>query len=320
MLRKRGPGEILGTTALGINADGKHHNTFRVGEEKSAKGFRVPKKIFMNCMADNPKFRMDVWAESFPALVHTVDHGTEFNPMINITDSKLRMVGKHSRYIYAKEGEKIQVLHGGLLVAGLFHRDFGLTIKGADTYYENLTFILPSMSYLTAMKNSEIIVFEEKVFLVKTDEKRGTWIDVDVSGLGVDPTHKSKSGGTKQVFANLDERMLHSEHDKQWRMAAKDGLKSSVEAEKALGKILNTGLHKQCAPNHDAQARKLDNLMTAMENSRMAGHHTQASEDDRSSLLNYQTLRTMQTLTATEKFIRSLSKPAPPTIHEEAGY
>merc|ERR1711935_1186662 len=68
--RKRGPGEILGTTSLGIRANGMPHNTFRVpvdGQIGHVKGFKVPKKIFLDCMADNAKFREDVWTEAFPS-------------------------------------------------------------------------------------------------------------------------------------------------------------------------------------------------------------------------------------------------------------
>jgi len=229
--------------------------------------------------------------------VHSIDGESDFNPMVNTTDSNLRKVGKYSRYLFVQQGESVQLQHGGLLVEGLLRRSFGVGNKQSETFYDGLTFILPSLNHLEAEANSEVIIFDEPIFQVKTDDRRGTWVELDIKNLGKSTAAKSKYR-ENQAFGNFDERMLQSENDKKWRMAAKDGLMSDQETERALKNVLDTKLHALESVDHHDQARQLDSMMSNMQNSKMAGHAQTHIAEDRSNLNSYQELRRKHTGTA----------------------
>jgi hypothetical protein len=302
--RKRGTGAILGTSNLGIRQNGTHHNTYQVRYEGQVKGFRVSKQIMLQIMAANLKFVDDVWTEAFPSLVYSIDALTDFNPMVDATDSNLRKVGKHSTFAYLKQGESVQLKHGGMLVEGLLRRDFAVGGKKSETFYDGLTFILPSLNNLSAGVDSEVIIFDEPMFTINHNDYRGTYVELDIKNLGKSTAAKHKWSGDT-VFGHLRNQALGGKNDLQWKVAAKDALLSDNENKTAVGKLLDTKIHEQGKEDdHHDQARQMDQLMSNIQNEGLLGQ-TQTGNGDRASLTNYQNLRRQHTKKGNEKLGKS---------------
>jgi hypothetical protein len=292
--RKRGPGAILGTTNLGIRQNGTHYNTFQVRYEGEVKGFRVPKSFMLQTIESNSKYSDDVWCEAFPSLVHSIDALTDFNPMVDATDTNLRKVGKHSTYAYVSQGESVQLKHGGMLVEGLLRRGFAVGGKKTETFYEGLTFILPSLNNLSAGVDSEVITFDEPIFTINHNDYRGTYVELDLKNLGQNTAAKHKWSGNT-VFGSMGNQALCGKNNLQWRVAAKDALLSDTENKAAVGKLLDTKIHEQGKEDdHHDQARQMDQLMSNIQNEGLLGQ-TQTGNGDRASLTNYQNLRRQHT-------------------------
>jgi hypothetical protein len=248
----------------------------------------------LQSMAANSKFSEDVWTNAFPSLVHSIDALTDFNPMVDATDSNLRKVGKHSTFAYVPQGESIQLKHGGLLVEGLLKRGFAVGGKKTETFYDGLTFILPSLNNLLAEQNCEVIIFDEPIFRVNHNDYRGTYVELDLINLGKSTAAKHKWNG-KTVFGNMQNSMVRGTNDQQWRVAAKDALLSERENKTAVSKLLDTKIHEQGKEeDHHDQARQMDQLMSNIQNEGLLGQ-TQGGNGDRASLTNYQNLRRQHT-------------------------